>query len=711
MVLGAFTVLTLVMTYPLVRHMTEALPSDLGDPLLNAWILAWDADQLLRGLQSVWDAPFFFPYSNTLTYSEHLLGIAVLVAPVQWIFSNPLLTYNVAFLFSYVLAGSGMYLLVKSLTGQRWAAALAGVAFAFCPYRVAQAPHLQVLMTGWMPIGLWALHRYGAGGSWRTLAVFTAAFLLQGFSNLYYLYFYCLPVVVVALAALMRAPRPRGRMVVELGAAVLVIAAVTAPVARAYYDTHQERGLVRDVGDIVQYSADVPSYLRVAEPLVVWGGVLRTGRAEGELFAGATVLALTVVALATWRRRRPGDVGGLLRVQTATLLYGLIGVAAFVLSLGPQPAAWGELSLPTGPYDWLLAVVPGLDGLRVVARFSMVVFLAVSVLAGLGVARFFPWLSPPVRTSLGVLLIGVTLAEGYGGRMRCPLLEPQLQAVGGDAAYGWLAEQPRGGVLELPVRVDWVDSLLFQYHTLQHRHPIVNGFSGYETPLLAFLRGQDSPLSSPGQTSGLVRGLRLIGVRYLVFHASLFADSLFWTAMLSDIVEQQNHVEQVRTFGSTTIIRLRPAARPQTVADLREIPRAAIRASASHHDEEAGFALDGDLETRWSSGEPQSGEEWLELQFDQPYSVARVRFEMSAQVLTDHPRRLRIESSTDGEHFETVYEDDVLSQALVGLTRGVNSLLIDIDLPPRDTTILRLRQLGETTVWYWSVDELTVWEN
>ena len=92
MVLGAFTVLTLVMTYPLVRHMTEALPSDLGDPLLNAWILAWDADQLLRGLQSVWDAPFFFPYSNTLTYSEHVLGVAVLVAPVHWIFSNPLLT-------------------------------------------------------------------------------------------------------------------------------------------------------------------------------------------------------------------------------------------------------------------------------------------------------------------------------------------------------------------------------------------------------------------------------------------------------------------------------------------------------------------------------------------------------------------------------------------------------------------------------------------
>ncbi len=351
--------------------------------------------------------------------------------------------------------------------------------------------------------------------------------------------------------------------------------------------------------------------------------------------------------------------------------------------------------------------------MRAVARFSMVVFLAVSVLAGLGVARFFPWMSPPVRTSLGVLLIGATLAEGYGGPMNCPLLEPELQALGGDAAYSWLAEQPRGGVLELPLAVNPVDSLLFQYNTLQHRHPIVNGFSGYESPLLTFLRGGASPLDSPEQTSGLVRGLRLIGVRYLVFHDRLFTDSLRWTTMLPDVLEQPDQVEQVRTFGSTTVIQLRPAARPQSIAELREIPRAAIRASASHNevgDDDVRLAFDGDLETRWSTGAAQSGEEWLELQFDQPYSVARVRFEMSAQVVTDHPRRLRIESSIDGEHFETVYEDDVLSQVLVGLTRRVNPLAIDIDLPPTPTTVLRLRQLGET-LWYWSIDELTVWEN
>ena len=57
-----------------------------------------------------------------------------------------------------------MYLLALSLTGSRPAAAVAGVLFVFVPFRAQEAGHLQSLMYGWMPIGLWALHRYFATG-------------------------------------------------------------------------------------------------------------------------------------------------------------------------------------------------------------------------------------------------------------------------------------------------------------------------------------------------------------------------------------------------------------------------------------------------------------------------------------------------------------------------------------------------------------------
>src|SRR5439155_17226713 len=43
---AGYSVLALLMTWPLVLHLTSALPSDAGDPLLSATILWWNAHVL-----------------------------------------------------------------------------------------------------------------------------------------------------------------------------------------------------------------------------------------------------------------------------------------------------------------------------------------------------------------------------------------------------------------------------------------------------------------------------------------------------------------------------------------------------------------------------------------------------------------------------------------------------------------------------------------
>ena len=305
-VVGGFTALTLALTYPVVREMTRALPGDLGDPLLNAWTLAWDADRLRHGLQGLWDAPIFYPYPNTLAYSEHLLGIAVLTAPVQWLSGNAVFTYNVAFLLSYVLAGAGMYLLTASLTGNRLAAVVASVAFAFLPFRVSHVAHLQVLMYGWMPIGLWALHRFFGSGSRRALATFVVVFLLQGLSNGYYLYFFALPVVAVIAFELWRRPEHRPHRMAQLGVAGAFTLLVLAPVIAAYYQVRTDQQLVRSREDIARYSADVASYLEGSPALTLWGDTLSSAGQETDLIPWQTGQtsdwAWSIHELSIWER-------------------------------------------------------------------------------------------------------------------------------------------------------------------------------------------------------------------------------------------------------------------------------------------------------------------------------------------------------------------------------------------------------------------------
>ena len=190
-----------IAAWPLVRNIGGGLPSSWGDTVFNAWLLAWNADRLRHGLSGFWDAPIFYPYSNTLAFSEHLFGIGIFTAPIQWLTGNPIVTQNVAFLASYMLAGAAMYLLVRDLTGSRLAGFVSGVAFAFLPYRTFDT-RIQVLMYGWTPLALWALHRYFTTGRRAALLVFAAAFLLQGLSNGYAFYSAAAAVIVVGAAAL-----------------------------------------------------------------------------------------------------------------------------------------------------------------------------------------------------------------------------------------------------------------------------------------------------------------------------------------------------------------------------------------------------------------------------------------------------------------------------------------------------------------------------
>src|SRR3982074_1308908 len=101
------TALTAVMTYPQVRRLRDTVHDD-GDPLLNAWALAWVAHQLPRAPARLFDANIFYPERRTLAYSETLLVPATIVAPLHWLGAGPLLVYNIVFLSGFVVSGVGV---------------------------------------------------------------------------------------------------------------------------------------------------------------------------------------------------------------------------------------------------------------------------------------------------------------------------------------------------------------------------------------------------------------------------------------------------------------------------------------------------------------------------------------------------------------------------------------------------------------------------
>jgi hypothetical protein len=143
----------------MATHLSTRVPHDLGDPVLNTWILWWNA-RAVPFTARWWSPPILIPVDGALALSEHLAGLGIFATPIQLLGGTPLLAYNVCVVLSCALSGWFAYLLVFRLTGSRMAGLCGGVAYATAPYRAGQLSHVQVLTSQWMPAVLLGMHEY-----------------------------------------------------------------------------------------------------------------------------------------------------------------------------------------------------------------------------------------------------------------------------------------------------------------------------------------------------------------------------------------------------------------------------------------------------------------------------------------------------------------------------------------------------------------------
>jgi hypothetical protein len=350
-----FVLLAVIFTWPVAARAGRVVPGDHGDPLLNCWILAWNADHLLRAiggeisaLGRIWHGNIFHPEAYTLGYSELLFAQTVQILPVYAATGNILLCYNLLLISSYALSGLGMFLLVRQLTGNWRAAFVAGLIYGFLPYRVDQVPHIQTQSSQWMPFVLYGLRRYfDHGGAWP-LAGAAVAFVAQNLSCGYLLIYFSLFVPLCVLYEMVTRGRVRdARTWLALGATAAAVGIGTVPFMHPYLAL-RGLGLERDINEAATYAADLYAYLTAPYALNLWGGgrLQLFERAEGALFMGFTAMALaaggaamgvrqafgTILAATRAARSAARGSNGLSAVARRTLV--VVALAGLALSAG-----------------------------------------------------------------------------------------------------------------------------------------------------------------------------------------------------------------------------------------------------------------------------------------------------------------------------------------------------------------------------------------
>ena len=540
------------MTWPLAIRLNTAV-ADLGDPILNVFIIDWDCHALLHAPLSIFDAPVFHPAKYPLAYSENMIAIAAAVLPFHAAGVPPIGVYNIAVLLGLALSAYAGYVLARMVAGEM-PAFIAGLSYGFVPYKWAHLQHLQILWALWPPLLLAALIAFRRAPTWRRAALVGAVIVLSAMTNMYYFLFatFALGATLVLIAI---AERRDARFWTRLAVSVAVAGVLLIPILRPYSVVSKEYQMRRGWYETLGGSATPRDWLVAPDRSWLYARVIDPDirQPEKELFPGLMFVLLAIGCVASCQLPVASSPRATGNRQRATLILDILillaAIATYIGMVHPKmttkfPAmllvialiarnagnirrglqssrfplelwmafVWivigvlGTFGLNAFFHSFLFQYVAGFRATRVPARWAMIAYAGLVPWAacGVGAAASAAGARSGRRYMMLTLLVPLALLDVW------PRIRWEMAPVENAPVDRWIGEVKAGPVFFLPIeRLN----LLYEYmlrDTLHHQ-PIMNAISGFEPPLHRALRSQ--PLSDLTLDRLEQNGYRFVVVR------------------------------------------------------------------------------------------------------------------------------------------------------------------------------------------------------
>jgi hypothetical protein len=500
-VTAVFAVLTFVMALPFSLSPGSRVLADVPDAHMFLWTLGWDVHAFLAQPLNIFDANIYYPYANTLAYSENLIGSAFFAAPIVWLTGNVVLATNLVALMTCMLSGAGAYLLARRLNLSVGGAFICGVVFAFAPPRFIRMGQLHLTAVQWMPFSLAFLHTYLERGTRRDLLLAIACFSLQALTSGHGATYLLLTIVcLLAWRAAFGEPLAITQRVRDVGVAGAYLLApavlIMLPYRIAQSDAGLKGGYLSNVHPTFESFLATPSrlytYLRT-----IWFGPFQR-EPDAFLFPGLLVLVLAVIAIVRINR-------GVRLRDNWTVFYLLIAVLATMMFIERPFEIWRYVH-----------GLPGFSFIRIPSRFVILTMLALAVLAGIGFDRILGNASRTARTIGMFVVAALLLGEAAVYPMSGVPFTLDVPAID-----RWLAAQPKPFVFaEVPVPDPSDMGALERQQTQAMRHAMshwqktIHGYSSLRRPLHDRLYQELAQFPDPPS----VDSLRELGVSYVVVH-------------------------------------------------------------------------------------------------------------------------------------------------------------------------------------------------
>lgn len=355
-------------TWPMLTSGLALMECDPADTRHLNYVLEHDYRWLL-GRAPLWSPPFFWPEPNVSAFTELMLGVLPLYAPWRLLGLEPDTAFQLWMITVLTLNFIAAHALFRRALGFEPVPSAAGAfVIAFGSSRMASLNHQHLLPVFFTVLAVHALVRIFQGAARAWVPIFFAAMVLQLYAcvTLGWLFAFWL-LVVLAWSLASNEPRAAvlhvvtSRRVPLAVCSVLAVAAVL-PLVLPYRAAAQSAG-ARTFAEAASMVPQLQSWLYQGPHSLLYGSL-----SEASLFARLPVegehrigvgIVLTLVMFAMLRKQpwlRVLGLSALTIVALATLYRGRIS-----------------------PWQGVMAVVPGADGIRAVGRIGMLMLFPAAI--------------------------------------------------------------------------------------------------------------------------------------------------------------------------------------------------------------------------------------------------------------------------------------------------------------------------------------------
>lgn len=437
----------------------------------------------------------FYPYTNTLFFSDLLLPQAVLAWPLYIITRNLILAFNLVFILTFILNYIGAYLFWKRIFKSDLLAFTGSLFLLFSPFLHLNISHFQMLSI-WP--SLFCLYFILDKDFKPKRIVIAGVFLTLQFLASVYLSVYLIVTIAVLYFFKFLQFRKAREIFLSFGIILLSFLLICGVFIKGYSDTKKLYNINREVTEYIQYSAHLSDYiftgninstLHQSQIMKKWNDFNKHFIGVHSSSPGFLLLILSVLGLFSFIKEKRDWVLQL-AIDHERFFFLTLAFLGFIFSLGPRLSFNGTYAHIPLPY-FLFLHLPLFEITRVPARWSFILFLAMVYFAVLGVRKLWKKINPKFLIPLIFIIFILeyvplnftTHSENYLDPSYIPLKT--------------LCLKEKLVLLEIPItHLDAAPNIAAglnyitktQLASTYHNCLMVNGYSGYDMPEIAKLR-------------------------------------------------------------------------------------------------------------------------------------------------------------------------------------------------------------------------------